>query len=144
MFLVSVIGLYFVLERCIMMVFCALLLYSLRVVFAQEDWSVIYRDIEENNIELKAMLAQNHQEVSAIRSQHALPNPQVDGFYLLPMEAAGTDYVELEITQGIGSPFLYGARTKKEDLLHEKLAFRSLIFSDFFVLAWKNAKLQIV
>ena len=107
-----------------MTVFFVWFVCGLQLVFAEEDWSVTYRNIEKNNTVLKAMLAENQQHLSSIRSVHALPNPQVDGFYLVPMETSGTDYVELEVTQGFDTPLLYAARSKKEALYREKLALR--------------------
>ena len=126
-----------------MMVFFTFFVCGIQPVFA-EDWSVIYRAIEENNITLKAMVAESEHNESIIRSQHAHPNPQVDGFYLVPMEAAGTDYVELEVTQGFDSPFLYAARSKKEDLYRENLAHRYRVKRQEILLQAEQYLLNIV
>ena len=103
-----------------MKLFLCIWLYS-RTVFAQEDWSQFYNDIEQHNLELQSLEQQILAENLLLTMENQLGDFQVNGRYLLPHQQSGVEQIELQITQGIDFPLLYAARAKQKALWQKKL-----------------------
>lgn len=102
--------------------FIVLISLFISVSFAEEDWSKLYSDIEENNLELQSLKQRFKAEILDLKSENQFDNIQVDGLYLLPMQESGTKYTEFQISQEVDFPLLYQVRKEHRLLIEKKLS----------------------
>ena len=97
------------------------LLLFCQTAFSQQDWSIVYRDIEEYNIELQSLRHQIEIQKMTVLVEHQPENIQLDGFYLQPNNSIGTPYTELQVTQPIEFPLIYKEQKIYRKIWDEKL-----------------------
>lgn len=70
----------------------------------------ILQQVEQNNIELKALAEYAESKRLELKSGNNLPDPQFGAFYLPFGEHSSSDYTEFQITQAFEFPTVYSAR----------------------------------
>lgn len=77
-----------------------------------QDINTILKSVEQNNMELKAMLKGNEAADIEIKSENTLEDLSIEYSPFFQSETSGIASSELVITQGFDFPTLYGARKK--------------------------------
>lgn len=81
-----------------------------------QDISAVLKSVEQNNMELKALLKGNEAADIENKSQNTLEDLSIEYSPFLQSETSGIASSELVITQGFDFPTLYGARKKAGQL----------------------------
>lgn len=77
-----------------------------------QDINTILKSVEQNNMELKALLKGNEAADIEIKSENTLEDLSIEYSPFFQSETSGIASSELVITQGFDFPTLYGARKK--------------------------------
>ncbi len=77
-----------------------------------QDINAILKSVEQNNMELKALMKGNEAADIEIKSQNTLEDLSIEYSPFFQSETSGIASSELVITQGFDFPTLYGARKK--------------------------------
>ena len=87
---------------------------------------IALQDIEQNNLELQALVSLGENKRLELLSGNQPPDPQIGAYYLPFGAHTPGDYWEFEISQSIEFPTVYGARKKWIDaqVLEADLALR--------------------
>lgn len=86
-----------------------------------QDINTILKSVEQNNMELKAMLKGNEAADIEIKSENTLEDLSIEYSPFFQSETSGIASSELVITQGFDFPTLYGARKKAGKLQRNML-----------------------
>lgn len=86
-----------------------------------DDITSILQEIENNNSELKTYSALKENKTLKLKAVNNLPNPEFGGYYMPFGKHEGGDYVELQVTQSIEFPTIYGARKKLLSIQQEQM-----------------------
>ena len=108
--------------------------------FAQSD--VVLQSIENNNVELKAYHAQLERERLNLKISNNLPDPEVSGYYL-PFTDNSVDYVELEVSQAMEFPTVYGKRKEWINLQSDQLELSYKVKRQAILLKAKLLSIEI-
>lgn len=81
-----------------------------------QDINAVLKSVEQNNMELKALLKGNEAADIENKSQNTLEDLSIEYSPFFQSETSGIASSELVITQGFDFPTLYGARKKAEQL----------------------------
>lgn len=81
-----------------------------------QDINSVLKSVEQNNMELKALLKGNEAADIENKSQNTLEDLSIEYSPFFQSETSGIASSELVITQGFDFPTLYGARKKAEQL----------------------------
>ncbi|MDE1207646.1 TolC family protein [Tenacibaculum larymnensis] len=103
---------------------CGCLFYMFMT--AQEThFSSLFKQIEQNNKELKAFKSFTESEKLKTKSTNNLSDPEVIGYYLpFASQSNASDYTEFEISQSFEFPTVYAARKKWSNLKAEELNYK--------------------
>lgn len=86
-----------------------------------QDINSVLKSVEQNNMELKALLKGNEAADIENKSQNTLEDLSIEYSPFFQSETSGIASSELVITQGFDFPTLYGARKKAGQLQHNVL-----------------------
>lgn len=86
-----------------------------------QDINSVLKSVEQNNMELKALLKGNEAADIENKSQNTLEDLSIEYSPFFQSETSGIASSELVITQGFDFPTLYGARKKAGQLLRNVL-----------------------
>lgn len=81
-----------------------------------QDINAVLKSVEQNNMELKALLKGNEAADIENKSQNTLEDLSIEYSPFFQSETSGIASSELVITQGVNFPTLYGARKKAGQL----------------------------
>ncbi|PCE63040.1 TolC family protein [Sediminicola luteus] len=70
----------------------------------------VLRSIEQNNTGLQALASQMEGESLALKSENNLPDPEITGYYLPWGNHSTGNYSEVELSQSMDFPTVYGKR----------------------------------
>ncbi|OSY89301.1 transporter [Tenacibaculum holothuriorum] len=103
---------------------CGCLFYMFMT--AQEThFNSLFKQIEQNNKELKAFKSFTESEKLKTKSTNNLSDPEVIGYYLpFASQSNASDYTEFEISQSFEFPTVYAARKKWSNLKAEELDYK--------------------
>ncbi|MFA0964883.1 TolC family protein [Roseivirga sp. BDSF3-8] len=97
-------------KKHVVFALCVYLL-SARVDGQAGSMTAILQEIEQNNKELTALATYIESRELALKSGNTLPDPRVAAYYLPFGSGAQGNYRELEISQSMEFPTVYGARS---------------------------------
>lgn len=103
---------------------CGCLFYML--ITAQENnFDSLFKQIEQNNKELKAFRSFSESEKLKTKSSNNLADPEITGYYLpFASQNNSSNYTEFEISQSFEFPTVYATRKKWSNLKTKELEYR--------------------
>lgn len=104
----------------------------------------VLRDVEQNNMELKAVLKGNEASALELKQQNVLDDLSVEYSPFFNSETSGMASSELVITQGFDFPTLYGARRKANRLQGEVMEMEYRTARRDVLLAAKSLCLDLI
>ena len=113
--------------------------------YAQEtEMSNVLHEIAENNKKLQAYSLLIESRHLDMKTENNLPDPQTDVYYLPWGNNSGGNYTEVQVSQSLEFPTVYGARDKLFDQQREKMQVEYQALRQEILLEAKKHLLEII